>query len=219
MSLIVTDKPFPPSLSLSNERREEIAKKREKTNEARAIATKFVEKLPDKQMWDSIKARNVPPEITNSVMEDLDSGLDAGYVRRKLGIKTSTDPRWKKILASVRQGTRIDSIGMFRRILTRNEIIASKIFENLVGKDGEGKIILSKESAMNIDAFNRLQASSVKIGKDLGVYADPNEARGGGGVTINVITHVPMPSEKEIEAHQKQTIVLEKKKDGKAEKP
>ena len=193
-------------------------------SERREIAHALVKRNNELALWDSIQARDVDPQILEFVIEQFELGTEPRGIRRILGINASTDKSWKKILAGVRQGIRVDSTGMFLRLHTQNELIGGKMQklieheltsmqERAEGKDSELPPYrgFSKEITMAVDALNRLRQGTVKLGKELGVFEQPGEkGQGGGGVTIVIKNHIPFPSAQEITAHQEKNAAKNK---------
>ena len=71
-----------------------------------------------------------------------------------------------------------------------------------------GEAAPSKMMIAALDTMANLQLSTIKMGKELGVFMDAGQqalaqgAGSGGQVTIVVQTNVPMPGKQEIEVHQ-----------------
>jgi hypothetical protein len=189
--------------------------------DAREQAHAIVKRYNNEALWDSIQARDIPPEVLEYVIEAIKNGFELSQVRRQLGIISTVDKAWKKILAGIRQGVRIDSTGMYLRWHWQNENLARKMqdlleleLENMqkaargeLEKPDGTKVAYSgftKELTMAVDALNRLRQGTVKLGKELGVFEQPGQSGGGGsgGVTIIVKSNVPMPSMEQIKEHQ-----------------
>ena len=208
-----------------------------KGRELKVMAQKLVQENELARSWDSMLSKDVPQEIVQFVLDAFQSGGTPYSVRMDLGIAKPTASSWKKIMAAVRAGTRVDSVGYFRLWLRRNENLAQKLYEKLeetidgavgVGEEfetvqeGRSKKVVAtgnigKDFGMLVDALNRLQQGTVKMGKDLGVFADPaQQQQGGGGVTIVVNTNVPTPTAEqldELRAKRRAEIELRKGRD------
>jgi hypothetical protein len=211
MGLIVKpdDQAPKPSCSTRQKANQEIMLRRETVHA-------MVKRHDDEALWDAIQARDIPTEISDYVVEQLKNGFDYHQIRRQIGIRSATDKSWKKIMAGIRQGFRVDGTAFLVHKATEMESISKKLKEQIIhafehgievlDKNGETKMIKgpSKELSMAVDAYNRLQQGFVKLGKDLGAFIDNDGGKGGsGGVTIVVKTSVPMPSQTEIDAHQR----------------
>lgn len=210
MSLIVKRDKQPPK-SLAKCDYKELAVRRSEVN-------KIVTQLEENKAWDSMQAKDVPSEITEHVIGELERGSRPSVIRQALGISRQTDKKWQKILASIRQGTRVDSVAMFRRWMHRNENLSTTLFEMLqyaaenakaigpedeVTQEGREKIIrptgnIGKDFATIVDSVNKLQMSTVKMGKDLGVFTDGTQGSGS-GTTIVIENKIPIPSQHEID--------------------
>jgi hypothetical protein len=173
--------------------------------------------LDEKQAWTSLQSKDVPVAITGFVVEALKKDtLDT--VRRKLGMPSPTDPRWRKIMTAIRTGQRIDATGIFLQWMTRNEkwadAISAKMDEMIAEDRPFSKMILE-----GVKAISQLQMDTVKMGKELGVFVDPADQKsaGGQGVTIVVQTNIPSPPKDVIAQHQamqreKAAVILEANK-------
>ncbi len=191
-------------------------------SERREVVASIINKMNEEGLWDSLKARDVPDEIITHVMAEIDLGKDPREIRRELGIKTQTSPEWQKISAAIKQGYRVNATTYFHRLIGRNEKISSKLYklidywldqdqEKLKELDENDKVHLEsyvKSITPMIDAMNRLQQGTVKLGKDLGVFADPSsEHKGGsGGQTIVVKTNIMLPPAEELVKAKKKTV-------------
>jgi hypothetical protein len=163
-------------------------------------------------LWDTIKARDVDPQIIEHIQFELEHGKDLAQIRRELKLGSATSKAWQKISAALKAGYRVDSTGLFVRMLGRQEKLASKLYkmldiyldedtEKLKKEDDEGVRLLdsySKAITPMIDAMNRLHQSTVKIGKDLGVFTDGADGKGGSAPQIIIQNNVPMPSPQQI---------------------
>lgn len=208
-----------------------VSTQREHLNElmrTREAVAEIVTRMDKENLWDVIQAKDVPPEIVAHVADQLEQGLRPDFIRRNMGIARSTDKSWKKIMAAMRGGLRIDGTAFLQQQAYRFEAISIKMHSQIMDafKDGvaqldaDGNVVMlkgpSKELAQTIDAYSRLQQGFVKLGKDLGAFVEGagEGGKGGGGVTIVVKNHVPFPAETEIKAHQEkmgktQTLVIE----------
>lgn len=158
-------------------------------------------RLDDSQAWADMQSKDVPVGIVSWVQSQLvENGIDK--VRRDLGITSANDVRWKKIMMAIKTGTRIDATALFTKWMGRHELIAEHLYQ------------ISKEMLENnrphafkifgaVSMMSRLQGETVKMGKELGVFSDPNQQQAGqGGVTIVIQSNIPHPSKSEIEVHQ-----------------
>lgn len=180
-------------------------------------------KLSEEGAWDSMKARDVPQEIVQHVLSQIDIGKDPREIRKELGIHSQTSKEWQKIAAAIKIGYRVNAPTYFHRLIGRNEKIADKLYKVIdkvldtdvdylmdnETKEGERFLkIFAKDVTPMIDAMNRLQQGTVKIGKDLGVFADTGgESKGSGGVTMVIKTNVILPSPQELVKQKKQKII------------
>lgn len=212
MGLIVKpgDAPPPPSVERGKKQREDIV--------ARRMAVRMlIEENTERKLWDTLQSREIDSRIVEQVADMLASGDDPRHVRHELSIRD--DRAWRKILAAVRGGIRVNGTAMFARWLTQNETIAGKM-QDLIEReldilsqpvaegDGGAKLYkgFSKELTMAVDAINRLRQGTVKLGKELGVFESSEAAKSGGqggGVTIVVQSNIPFPTSEQIAANQK----------------
>lgn len=186
----------------------------QKVGRLREEVSAIVKRYDDEQVWDNIQSRDLPAEMINYVIDKLESGKDYTQIRKDLGILRSTDKSWKKIMGALKQGFRIDGPAHLMQIAFEYRSMSGKMremiheaFEKGVAiptKDGF-EIIKgpTKELAMMIDSYNRLNQGFIKNAKDLGAYVDQDGKGGGGagGVTIQVFSNVALPSLKDVEAH------------------
>lgn len=89
------------SLSTQQEAVQSVAK-------TRAVLGEMVKRMTDEAVWDSIKSRDVPPELTDFVSARLESGSDPYDIRKELGISSVQAKSWVKIMSSIKAGVRID---------------------------------------------------------------------------------------------------------------
>ena len=159
-------------------------------------------------LWDSIKAKDVDPQILEHIQAEVEMGIPMSKIRADLGIKSPTAKSWVKISAALKAGWRIDTAGLFVRMMGRQENMAAKIYkildqvldcdvESLKIRDKKGVSRLNyfaKDVTGMIDALGRLHQGTVKIGQDLGVFQDAGEKGGGGSSpTIIINNNVPLP--------------------------
>ena len=207
----MTDPSPPPSVGVRTEQTNELGDMRER-------AALVVKKNDELAHWDAMQARDVPAILTEFVHDRIKAGDTLAAIRTALGIQRATDRSWKKILASLKQGYRVDSTALFSMMMARNEGISKKLHE-MIGEAMEhgmdvltakGNIVkiksLTREITGAIDSLNRLQQGTVKVGQDLGVFetaAEKSTGSGGGaGVTIVIKSNVPRPSQAEADAHR-----------------
>lgn len=184
----------------------------------REFVHSIIQKCDEEQIWDNIKARDVDPEVLDYVRQQLIDGWDFTAIRRQLGIRRSTDKSWTKIMSALKQGYRVDGTAYLIHIGGKYKQLADKMYTQITEAIENGIEVMDKtgtirklkgpsqELAGYIDAYNRLNQGFIKNGKDLGAFVD-NDGKGpAGGVTIIVQSNVPMPSQEQIEAHQKKTI-------------
>jgi hypothetical protein len=212
MSLIVKpgDTPPPPTVDRSTQQRAELKIRQ-------TAARMLIEENTERKLWDTLQAKDIDPRIVEQVADMLATSADTRYIRRELGLQN--DRAWRKVLAAVRGGIRVNGTALMARWLTQNEKIAG-LMQSLIEReleqmqngtdtvDAEGRPVkkyagFSKEITMAVDAINRLRQGTVKLGKELGVYEQPGEAgKGGGGVTIVVQSGVPFPTAEAIAKSQ-----------------
>lgn len=156
--------------------------------------------------WANMLSKDVPAEITTFVVEAVKRGNELDQVRFALGFKSSNDNRWKKIMTAIRSSRRIDATGIFLKWMERNESWGDKLNEKLNAMI-EGEAPINKTLLSALTSISQLQLATVKLGKELGVFAEPKESGGGGqGVTIVVQTNVPSPDPKVIEIHNQERM-------------
>jgi hypothetical protein len=188
----------------------EIAQRRE-------VVAQIINKHNEEGLWDTMKAKDVPEEVVQYVMSQIDLGVDPSQVRRELGIKSQTSKDWQKISAAIKMGYRVNATTYFHRLMGRNERIATGLYkildhvleqdvETLKETDNEGKPWLktySKDITQMVDALNRLQQGTVKLGKDLGVFADNSDGKSNTGTTIIVQSNIVIPKGKPVGSREK----------------
>lgn len=209
MSLIVKPGDTPPPAT-EGKLAEHVKTLAERRSELQGI----IKKHDDQALWDAIQAKDVPAEITEYVMERLEKHVDSKQIRKDLGIPRATDKAWRKIMASIRQGFRVDATTYGMQILNRNERLSAKIRELVdkamnegiesLDKNGNIKMLqgLQKEILMATDALNRLDQGTVKVMKELGIIQDAGAEKSAGGVTIVVNSNIPLATPEEVRAKQ-----------------
>jgi hypothetical protein len=214
VSKIVESGGEPParSVSTSLEARQALYDTREKVHA-------LIRRYDQEAVWDNIQSKDVPAEILDFVSEQLSSGFDFAQVRRQIGIPRSNDKSWKKIMSALRGGFRIDGSALLIQKAYEHETISKKLkaaiddafSEGTPMMDSDGNVVkvkgLTKELAAAIDTWGRHQQNLVKMGKDLGAFIDgPDGKQGGsgpaGGVTIQIMSNVQLPSHSQVEVHQ-----------------
>lgn len=154
--------------------------------------------------WSNMLSKDVPFEVVGFVTEAAKRGNDLDQIRCALGFRSPNDVRWKKVMTAIRSSKRIDATGIFLKWMERNEIWGDRL-EKMLVEMVENKSHLSKTVLAALQQIGNLQINTVKLGKELGVFADPGEKGGGGqGVTIVVTTNVPVPDQNTIEIHQEE---------------
>lgn len=198
----------------------------QKESSTQEVVALMCNKLSEEGMWDSLKARDIPDDIIKFVLSEIDTGKDPREIRKSLGIHSQTSKEWQKISAAIKLGYRVNAPTYFHRLLGRNEKIVNKLYavidkvldtdvdylmNNSTEKGQSFLNIFAKDVTPMVDAMNRLQQGTVKIGRDLGVFSDPQAeskgAGGQGGVTIVVKSHVIMKSPEEIVREKRQKII------------
>lgn len=175
--------------------------------ERRELMAMMINKLSEEGAWDSFKAKDIPEEIVQHVLSELDLGKSPNQVRREMGIKSQTSKEWQKISSAIKMGYRVNAPTYFHRLVSRQEKMAEKlatIIEKVLDQDvqilkdtvnKEGVPLLrtySKEITNMIDAYNRLTQGIIKNGKDLGVFAETGNEGKGGGTTIIVKSNITL---------------------------
>jgi hypothetical protein len=188
------------------EMKEDRIKRMAASRQALAVeAKKIIVQYEEEDLWDKIEARNISAVVVEHVANSLERGIDAKRVRASLGIRVDSDKRWKKILAAIRSGIRINSTALLKKWIERNERIGDKLYDVIIERMAclGDKFDADESSAVSgmIKNLGELQLGIVKLGKDLGAFVDPSA--GGGGVTIVVNSNIKMPSQKDVDAHQK----------------
>lgn len=184
---------------------------KQKPSDFKQEAMACIISMNEAKEWDTLKAADVPGEITNYVIACVNKGHPTHKIRKTLGFGSATDKRWVKILASLRQGLRVNSTALMSRWITRNESLAERLFkllDDLLARmeSNPGEIDWKDEAksvSMMLDTLGKMQMNTVKLGKDLGVFVDPTSEGGSGQITIVVQSGVPTPSDDAIEAHHR----------------
>lgn len=180
--------------------------------ERREAVHSILRRYEDEALWDTVKARDVDPQILEHVQFELETGKSFNEIRRELGIRSGSSKAWQKIMAGIKAGWRVDSAGFVVRMVGRQEKIAGKLFrlidtfldqdaEKLKDLDEDGVPLLesySKAITPMIDSLNRLHQGSAKIGKDLGVFVDAPDQKGGAPTQIIIQNNVPLPTPQQI---------------------
>lgn len=160
-----------------------------------------VTELDEGGRWADLQSKDLPMEITNYVAEAL-TERSVDEVRRSLGMKNPTDPRWKKIMTALRTGARVDSVGLFLQWMNRTNRMGEKL-EKICTEILDGHRPMSNALFSGLNTLSAMQSNVVKMGKELGVFTDGTGGnQGGQGVTIVVQTNVPHPSREAIVVHQ-----------------
>lgn len=180
----------------------------------REIVAKIVRRYDEESIWDNLKSRDVDPQLVDFVLEQISKGRDYTEIRKDLGILRSTDKSWQKIMAAIKQGFRYDGTAFLVQKANEYQRVAGKLLKQIeealdkgtqvVTKDGDVVRITgpTKELSMAVDTYNRLTQGFIKNGKDLGAFVDHEQGGKGGGVTIQIVSAVNLPSLKEVKAHQ-----------------
>ena len=167
-------------------------------------AKAVVQELDLGEKWTSLLSKDVPGEITRYVIEQARDGRSIDKIRESLGMRSGNDPRWKKIMAAVRAGKRVDATAVFVKWMERNERLGDRVEQMVNDILNEGRP-LSKLTLEGLSMISRLQLDTIKMGKELGIFVDGSEKnQGGQGVTIVVQTNIPSPAKEVIIAHQKE---------------
>lgn len=178
--------------------------------EVRALVRRYDQEL----VWDEIQARDVPAEMIDYVTEALERGDSYDMVRRQLGIPRRTDKAWKKIMAALKQGFRIDGQALLQQIAYEYRSMSQKIrdqiddaFENgveVLDKDGCRHRLMGPQPQLAgmIDTYNRLNQGFIKNAKDLGAYVEQEGKGKDSGVTIVIQSAVQLPTIKDVKAEQ-----------------
>lgn len=185
----------------------------------------MLNKMSEEGLWDSLKAKDVPDDIIQHVLAELELGKSPQMVRREMGIGSQTSKEWQKISAAIKLGYRVNTPTFFHKIFTRTERIGDKIdgfLNDFLDQDRERLKELDKDGiplldsyvkclTPMVDSYNRLLQGQVKIGRDLGVFTDPNtEGKGTtGGVTIIVKSNIQLPSTQEMAKKKIDTVEVE----------
>lgn len=164
--------------------------------------------------WAEIQSKDLPGELLLYVAESL-SERPLDTIRKDLGIASVNDIRWRKIMTAIKGGIRIDATGIFLKWLRRNEQLSDKVGK-IADRMLNDNIPFSKMLLQGLDSMANLQLSTIKMGKELGVFMDASQQQqnqGGGGqqVTIVVQTNVPLPDKATIEVHQEKQRVTNAK--------
>lgn len=176
----------------------------------RARALERIQELDEKNAWVDLSSKEVPLPILDYVKKSLETD-SIDDVRRDLGMTHPGDLRWKKIASAMRTGHKIDAVPFFEQIFQRNQQMIALMHSRLMDQL-EGKVPFNSQGMDALNVMNNMQKNTVSIGKELGIFTDPADHRGGnGGVTIVVQTMVPSPSKERIIEAQKAEI--EKSKD------
>lgn len=178
------------------------------------VVRELVRGLDLGEKWTGMLAKDVPSQLTNYVVEQARLGKSIDSIRESMGMTSGTDLRWKKIMAAVRQGRKIDATGVFVKWMERNERLGDQV-EKMVNEMVNEQKPMSKMMLEGLRMISSLQLDTIKMGKELGIFTDGLEkGQAGQGVTIVVQTNVPMPSKEVIIEHQnaeteKQKALLE----------
>lgn len=178
----------------------------QKADERSAMAL-VINKMSEEGAWDSMRARDVPEEIVNHVMAEIDTGTPMSEIRKGLGIRSSSAKEWGKIVAALKMGYRINAPTFFHRLYTRQERMATKlekVIDVILDDDvealkevdpdtGVSKLrTWSKDITGLIDSYNRLTQGIIKNGKELGVFAETGGEGKGSGTTIIVKSNITL---------------------------
>jgi hypothetical protein len=166
--------------------------------EARAA----IEKLDLSDKWSELATKDLPVSITSYVSSALKS-MPYDEVKERLGMRATTDLRWRKIMMAIRSGFKVDSAAIFAGYFERSNRFLSSLDRHLE-EVASGNRPYTKQTYEGIRLAMEIPQSVVRLGKDLGVFTDGSDQRQGGnqGVTIIVNTNVPIPSKEIIIQHQ-----------------
>lgn len=169
------------------------------------LALSKVVELDAARKWDDLQSKDLPAELVTYVAERL-SEVPLDTIRKELGIASASDVRWRKIMMAIKGGIRIDATGIFLKWLRRNDQLGTKVGE-LVDRVLDGQSVPNKTIIGALDTMANLQLTTIKMGKELGIFMDAtqqqaNQSQGNGQVTIIVQSNVQTPSREAIEIHQ-----------------
>lgn len=170
--------------------------------------------------WDKMRAEDVPAELVEYVRMEIALGKNPSDIRNDLGIRSALQPAWKKTMAALKLGRRIDGIALFEKWNSQNDKLADKLFRTLdflqnadielieiylkTPKDAvdendvniRAKLLagglrqFSKEFIGLMDNLSKGRERMVKIGKEMGIFMDAHAAAFGGGQGQGVTIHV-----------------------------
>lgn len=156
-------------------------------------------------LWEKTKAIDLPPLLTDFVLEQVQSGVSLVRVRRLMGIESATDPRWKKLSIAVRKGYQNDASLLFAKLMHRNDQYSERMTQ-MIEEIWEMKRPMNNGIFNAIKTLSQMQKDTVELGMKLGVFTEQadNTGKGNGAVTINFHSNVPLPSKADIIIHQKE---------------
>lgn len=192
------------------------------TLDLRKPARNIVTNLQADKLWDQIHAKDVPQELVAYVRYRLiEDRVDPEQVCRSLGLESTRGVEWKKIMSALNLGYRVNAAALGVRVIEDLQEMAQGLHglamdainngTPAIGNDGRlitddnGNYVKikgpTKEIASAVDAVGKAYERVAKIGKDLGLFRDPNNSKGGSqGVTIVVQSSVQLATAEQIRA-------------------
>lgn len=177
----------------------------------------LVVRMDQDLVWDHIQARDLDQDLIDFVANKIHAGFNASEICKELGLKGGkTSRQWRKIQAHFRHGFRADADVYLEsqtrkvvQVIEKTRLAIEDALENgtpmLNPKTGDVTYVkgATKDLAAMLAAYDKIVGTPVKLWKDYGVIGEKKESSGS-GVTIVVQNNIPMPSQSEIVAHQKE---------------
>jgi hypothetical protein len=191
--------------------------------ELRELRKKVFE-LEEKGLWETIQAKDVPPEIVDFVRTQVMKRQHADDIRMALQITSPNAAPWRKIMAAFKHGNQVGVGASVAGMIHKHWEIGQKLEAMIADAcdngtpavdengrfliDGKGEPVRvtgpNKDLAQFIDVWGRNNERYVALAVKAGLMKDPAQQLAGGKVptTIQVTTNVVLPTEAEIQAKQ-----------------
>lgn len=177
-------------------------------------------------LWETMQAKDVPPEILDFVREQVNLRRHADDIRLALKISSPNAAPWRKIMSAFQHGNRVGISVSVASMIQKHWEIGEKLETMIVDAaengtpavDENGRFLIdskgepvrvtgpNKDLAQFIDVWGRNNERYVSLAIKAGLMKDITQQKSGGhgATTIQVTTHVSLPSVQEIEAKREQ---------------
>lgn len=198
---------------------------------------KTLTRLDENLAWDSIQARDLPPDLIAFVESELVKGVTPGQLCKVLGLNRhggKNSRQWRKIQAYIRQGFRADAEGYLFRMthdffetMQKAKTVLDDAFENGVpiveqtkvhDRDGGFKVETqvhyvkgaTKELGSFLESYGKAVMLPMKMWREYGAIGE-QQSKGSspGGITIVVKTNVPTPTQAQVDSYRDRMLQMD----------